>query len=171
MAFGSVANRVASHLYETLRYIYQKLLRFVGPDDAHTRPRRETAVWSLLGFFVFLLMASLVVQFPSRGAHNTFVTLSSVIISGLFICLCRDLIRRGFIMKASLTVLTSTLAKQGEEYRRNLGNTVFTVLFSMILLTVVCSLVWYPSLQVKILQLSEHIEVRELNLTFSNLET
>ena len=47
----------------------------------------------------------------------------------------------------------------GPVYRRNLGNTIFTILFTMILITVVYSHTWYDNLNHSVLQLREDILV------------
>lgn len=55
-------------------------------------------------------------------------------------------------------ILTKALIAP-REYRRNLGNTVFTVLFTMILLTVVYSRSWYHDLNIVVLQVQEDLLV------------
>lgn len=134
--FWSIAKQVTSYLVNVSLVIYKKLLQFVGPDEPPSIPRRETAVWGLLGF----LAISLAVKFPCHSVKTILIIGSSVIIFGLSLCIWRDLV-------------------QGDgEYRRNLGNSILTVLFTMILLTVIYCRVWFPRLHVEILQISEHIE-------------
>lgn len=45
------------------------------------------------------------------------------------------------------------------QYQRNLGNSIFTVLFAMILLTIVYSRAWYHDLNFLVLQISEDVLV------------
>ncbi|KAL8708080.1 MAG: hypothetical protein Q9220_007012 [cf. Caloplaca sp. 1 TL-2023] len=111
-------NFEARHFFACL---YVALLRAVGPDNIRTMPRRETAVGSLLGFFAFLIMTSLAVKYPTENVRTAFTVASSFLILALSLCIWKD------------------FAQRHGEYRRNLGNSLLTTLFTMILLTIVYS--------------------------------
>lgn len=118
--------------------VYHKLLEIVGPEHSG-KPSSHTVVWTLFAFMIFLVFGSLAVKFPTHKVKNALVSINSIIVCALSVSVWRDF--RG----------------NPGEYRRNLGNSIFTVLFTMILLTVLYTIAWYHDLNLVVLQLQEDI--------------
>lgn len=138
--------------------IYRKILAAVGPKHGG-KPSSHIVVWTLFTFVTFLVFISLAVQFPRYQVMVAFVSISSIVTCTLSVFVWRDL--RGSKMTCGVPRKVSqwlTISDHGE-YRRNLGNSILTVLFTVILLTVVYPLVWYHGLNAVILQLREDILV------------
>ena len=145
-----------------LNVMYERLLLFVGPDDEPTMPSSRTVVWTLITFLAFLILTSLAIRFSTYRMKNAYVSVSSLAICVLIVLLWRDW--RDYRMspdrrKSKTQKVPSIKAYFSPGYRRNLGNSIFTVLFYMILLTVVYPCGWYPDLKYTILQLQEDILV------------
>lgn len=135
--------------------MYKMVLQAVGPK-AGGKPDSHTVVWALFAFLFFLLFASLAVRFPIYSVKVAFVTISSLLICALSVVVWRDFATASDRV-ASASPTTNLTAPR--EYRRNLGNSIFTVLFTMILLTVVYSRAWYHDLNIIVLQVQEDILV------------
>lgn len=131
------------------------VLQAVGPKVGG-KPDSHTVVWALFAFLFFLLFASLAVRFPIYGIKVAFITISSLLICALSVVVWRDFATASDRV-ASASPTTNLTAPR--EYRRNLGNSIFTVLFTMILLTVVYSRAWYHDLNIIVLQVQEDILV------------
>ena len=137
---------------------YKKIKAAVGPKH-DGKPSSHTVVWTLFTFMVFLIFASLAVKFPKHRVKVAFVSINSIVSFVLTIFVWRDLKGSKMTRKCPRELsLRLTTLDQGE-YRRNLGNSILTVLFTIILLTAVYSLVWYPDLNALVLQLREDFVV------------
>ena len=137
---------------------YDKILATVGPKHGG-KPGSHIVVWTLFTFMMFLVFAGLAVKFPQHQVKVAFVSVNSIVTCALSIFVWRDL--RGSKMTCGVPrkkLQRLTMLDQGE-YRRNLGNSILTVLFTVVLLTVVYSLVWYHDLNAVVLLLREDILV------------
>ena len=146
---------------DLLLKMYDMALQAVGPK-AGGMPSNHTVVWALFAFMFFLVFASLAVRFPTYKVKAAFLAISSLLICALSILVWTDFatVSEGEIphwLRANAT-LTKYLIVQ-REYRRNLGNSILTVFFTMILLTIVYSRAWYHDLNILVYQLQEDILV------------
>lgn len=91
--FRNMAGQASLQLRNLLSSIYVKLLSLVGPEGSCSKPRRETAVWALLGFLAFLLMISLAVKFPCPTMRTVFILFSSVSVLSLSLCMWKDFVQ------------------------------------------------------------------------------
>ena len=146
---------------------YKKTKAAVGPKH-NGKPSSHIVVWTLFTFMVFLVIASLAVKFPKHWLKVAFVSVSSIASFALTIFVWRDLRGSKITCGVPRKVSQKLTALDQGEYRRNLGNSILTVLFTIIILTAVYSLVWYPDLNALVLQLREDIVVCT---TFSFRET
>lgn len=137
---------------------YEKIKAAVGPKH-DGKPSSHTVVWTLFTFLAFLVFASLAVKFPKYRVKVAFFSVNSIVSFALTIFVGRDLrgskMTCGVPRKLSLRLTSLDPGK----YRRNLGNSILTVIFTIIILTAVYSLVWYPDLNALVLQLREDIVV------------
>lgn len=153
------------HLQQSYNFItelwqgmYHKLLDTVGPKTAG-KPSSHTIVWTLFAFMFFLVFASLAVKYPTPKFKIAFILINSTVICALSLLIWRDF--RGSKMTYHVHPKRSDMliTLNSTDYRRNLGNSILTILFTMVLLTVVYSLVWYRGLNFVTLQLREDILV------------
>ena len=72
---------------------YSILLRAVGPEHDNGPPSNHLVVWSLLAFWLFLLLGGLALKYPTANFRICFTVLSCCLTIVLTFCVTNDFIR------------------------------------------------------------------------------
>ncbi|KAF2102122.1 hypothetical protein NA57DRAFT_73559 [Rhizodiscina lignyota] len=104
-------------------------------SDADIKPRKSTVVWALICFATYLLLGALAIVFPSKSFLIVIASLAAVYFAGIAGKWMYDVIR-----------------SRNAEYKRNLANTVFVVLFSFILFTTMYEKRWHQQLTLEVIE-------------------
>lgn len=123
------------------------------------KPCESTIIWSLIILGIFVVMISVAARLPTSMMRMVFIPGSSLLLIPLAYLVFTDFVYPStyFTIDRKSPLIDNSLG--GRKYKRNLGNTVSTVLITIPLMTTLYSLVWYPALKREVLQLSEDVVV------------
>ncbi|KAL8718704.1 MAG: hypothetical protein Q9181_008165, partial [Wetmoreana brouardii] len=108
----------------------RRISRIVGPGQTN-KPNGSTVIWSVLGFVALLGFGSVAVAYPLRPIFITIGIVAFIVSSSLAALIASDLRSR---------TLTPRV------YRRNLGNTLLTILLTIPFFVLLYAFLWFPNL-------------------------
>ena len=149
---GKICGHIFAILYKDLQFVcgsvrrtWQFVLGFVGPEHDR-RPEGSTVIVSLCAYALYLLVLCFAVVWPTHGLYILVMIICTLVSLALTTLLIHDLHVNSWSLSEAVLPERANRCVGFRLYRRNLGNSVLTVIFATITMTSLYGRQWYPEL-------------------------